>query len=113
MLLDCTFTGVPVYICCLLLGGSGTIATTCDSASGFVKLQASLVLLNFLHSLFDQTAMNRKRFNVIKAFFLVPLRIVLPVLAAKAFAFEATWLNVITMPYSVVNDAVCSAFFGI
>lgn len=108
MLLDCAFTGVPVYICCLLLGGNNGIAATCDSASGLVRLQASLVLLNFLHSLFDQTAMNRRRYNVTTAFFLVPLRIILPVLAAKALAFEATWLDAMAMPYGVVNEAVCS-----
>jgi len=113
MLLDCAFTGVPVYMCCLLLGGSSAIATTCDSASGYVRLQASVVLMNFLHSLFDQTAMNRKRYNVTTAFFLVPLRIILPVLTAKAFAWNATWLGAMAMPYGVVNEAVCSEFGGI
>merc|ERR1719201_2794997 len=97
-------------MCCLLLGGSNAIASTCDSASGLVRLQASLVLLNFLHSLFDQTAMNRKRYSVTIAFFMVPLRIMLPVLAAKAFASEATWLGAVATPYGVLNEAVCSEF---
>jgi len=110
MLLDSTFTGVPAYMCCLLLGGSSAIAASCDSASGLVRLQASLVLLNFLHSLFDQTAMNRKRYSVTIAFFMVPLRIMLPVLAAKAFASEATWLGAVATPYGVLNEAVCVEF---
>jgi hypothetical protein len=113
MLLDSAFTGVPVYMCCLLLGGSNAIASTCDSASRLVRLQASLVLLNFLHSLFDQTAMNRRRYNVTTAFFMVPLRIMLPVLTAKALAVEATWLGAMAMPYGVVNEAVCSGILDI
>eukprot|EP00746_Dinoflagellata_sp_MGD_P124787 gnl/MRDRNA2_/MRDRNA2_59414_c0_seq1.p1 gnl/MRDRNA2_/MRDRNA2_59414_c0~~gnl/MRDRNA2_/MRDRNA2_59414_c0_seq1.p1 ORF type:complete len:372 (+),score=44.63 gnl/MRDRNA2_/MRDRNA2_59414_c0_seq1:75-1190(+) len=107
MLLDAAFTGIPVYMSCLLLAGSDAINSNCSSASGLVRLQASLVLLTFLHSLFDQTAMNRRRYHVTTAFFLVPLRIILPILAAKAFAVEATWLGAMTTPYGVVNEAVC------